>query len=209
MKREPTRKWRLFWYGLLIACTFHAPVILVYAFCITGLGGWVIAGVEFLFLACLMMIGLLALGSILTILLFGNSPVRLALLCGSALYVVTLVPAVLFAKELRMVGFYLAAGRASPIVEAVRRYESDRGGLPADLDALMPTYLDQLPARLPPLRLKSGDGVERDYDGNRWVLEADTSTGVFNWDTWTYLPDQNFPEGGPYERVRDWVYYHE
>lgn len=201
--------------AIAVAVGLHVPQWLVFGYCVTGLGGWKINDVLVLAVT-LLGAGLIVLGSVFMLAIRSNTAASwstpIIVLCGVGLYFATLIPGTWLAWQLRTFGFYLAAGRASPLVEAIRRYEDDTGLPPPDMSALVPNYLAQIPHGLPRLDLISGEAVEREFPGNTWWLEADVSVGVLNFDRWMYLPQENYPASGPsgtYEPVGGWVYYHE
>ncbi len=127
--------------------------------------------------------------------------------------------------EARSLAFEQLAERSRPLVEAIERYERERGAPPPSLDSLVPDYLDEIP----------GTGIEAypeyDYkvfveiadvygqssgrrvaDVSRWELRVDCSIGALNWDVFFYWPTRDYPDaiyGGPIERIADWAYVHE
>ena len=197
---------------LLCAVGLLAPFVLVHAFCLTGLGGWMIAGVEFLLIIPVLASAVLFIISLLILAFRPQSSGALSGLTAAILCVILLVPAVALAHQLRQWGFHLAAERAEPLVQAIHRFERTNHHPPPEWSALIPSHLPALPSGVPPLKLITGAEAERNYYGNSWALVADVGTGVLNWDRFIYLPKQNYPEQGPsgsYQRIRDWAYYHE
>lgn len=193
----------------IIGAAVYLPYLVIHALCIGGTG-WEIAGVEAfaivpiiaLFIALVAVPGLVFQRS--------RRTARGIVLIAGALFLL-FIPTTMLAEWLRMLGFDLAARRAEPLVAAIRAYEHDHATPPPSFQALIPTYIPELPSRLPPLVLLAIND-EESYYGNRWVLEADVGTGFLNWDKFVFLPNQNYPErdeSGWYERIRDWAYYHE
>ncbi len=108
----------------------------------------------------------------------------------------------------RMTAFRWATHRAQPLVAAIERYERENGNPPPDLNALVPQYLDRLPGRLPPFKLV----VTNNYPPNEWILKADVSSGISNWDALLFLPHENYEDfewGGWIRRLDAWGYLHE
>lgn len=113
---------------------------------------------------------------------------------------------------LRMYGFELAAERAEPLIDAIEQYTQDNGAPPDSIAALVPTYLSELPAKLPPVEMVTDPKKLPEYGNNPWALTALASRNLMNWDRFIYFPDQEYPErgfGGGLERVGNWAYVHE
>ena len=195
---------------LVTALVAYGPLILIWSLCIFGVA-WIIAGVE-VFILVPAAASLVALAGLLAAPFkrLRQQAIR-AMVIGGAL-VLLFVPTMVVAGKLRMLGFELAAQRATPLVAAIKAYEKDNGAPPATLQELLPRYLPQLPKRIPPLELITGEAARSEYQGNAWVLVAQVSTGLINWDLFMYFPNQQYPElgyGGAIERVADWAYVHE
>jgi hypothetical protein len=101
--------------------------------------------------------------------------------------------------------------RMMPLVRAIEAYHRDHGTYPESLDALVPAYLDKLPA--------TGMGNYTNYNfyvgsraqhfgGNPWIIEIPVGYGM-NFDQFYYFPLQNYPDGWPYKRMGKWAYYDE
>lgn len=198
--------------ALLVALGLLAPYVLVHAFCITGFGGWMIAGVELLLMLSVVAGVALFITSLVVLSFRRHSSTVHGCIAGVGLYFALIIPSVYLSHELRQLGFSLAAERAAPLVDAIQRFEAANQAPPRALGALVPNYLPQLPSRLPPVELITDADAERNYYGNSWALVADVGTGLLNWDRFVYLPKQNYPQYGPsgwYQRVGDWAYYHE
>ena len=134
--------------------------------------------------------------------------VRLVLLgCWSLLLFVL---SMLGGGALRMHGFALAAERAEPLIAAIERYIADFGAPPSSLTVLVPRHLAALPEGLPPLRIESDPNAT--HSGKKWMLSAPCSSGPLNWDSFVYLPEQDYPAhfyGGSVQRMGKWAYVHE
>lgn len=166
------------------------PLILINVFTLAGHGPWTTSGIEVLLLPILL--GLVV--AILALL------VAVSRRCRAKALATVAVSAGLFSggvagfavgSELRMLAFKSAAGRAAPLVAAVRAYEEKNGAPPSRLELLVPEYLAEMPSRLPPLGIIVGDAASQGYLGNTWALVAKVSSGFVNWDMFIYLPDQN------------------
>ncbi|KAF0245375.1 MAG: hypothetical protein FD180_1690 [Planctomycetota bacterium] len=107
-------------------------------------------------------------------------------------------------------GFSELARNSSPLVSAIRKFETDRGRPPADLEALVAEgYIAAVPAT------PCGCSDYR-YNvksrGNPWTLTVTPPFRGIGSDRFDYWPHQDYPErdlGGRYERIGDWAYYHE
>lgn len=120
-----------------------------------------------------------------------------------------------FGERVRIAAFRDLAGRSAPVVHAIQSYESRHGAPPTDLAALVPEFLPSIPgtgmAAYPNYEYHVGKSAAH-YEGNPWVLEVFTPTGLINFDQFVFFPLQNYPEsgyGGWVERIADWAYVHE
>ena len=106
------------------------------------------------------------------------------------------------------------ARRSQPLIEAIDRFEREHGEPPASLEALVPAYLSSVPgtgmAAYPAYRYRVGQRAER-FGDNAWALEVFTPSGILNFDSFVYYPNQNYQNScmGWVERVGDWAYLHE
>jgi len=117
--------------------------------------------------------------------------------------------------RIRMRAFERLAERSAPLVQAIRKYESDHKYPPDKLADLVPDYLPEIP--------RTGMGAYPEYEyhvgsdiwvctRNKWILKVFTPSGLINFDMFVFFPDGNYPEygfGGYFERVGDWAYCHE
>ena len=97
--------------------------------------------------------------------------------------------------------------------KAIRGYTAAEGHPPPTLDALVPQYIQAIPA--------TGLGAYPDFEyrvgsaappNEEWALLIPTSMGILNWDLLLYLPSERYPAqgwGGSLERVGAWAYVHE
>ncbi len=120
-----------------------------------------------------------------------------------------------WAMSKRMEAFGELAGRLTPLVQAIQRYQQDHGKPPDALEELIPDYIPSVPSTGMPaykeLRYHTGDEA-KDHEDNPWVLTIFCTSGGINFDQFMYFPRQNYPSqgyGGSLERVRDWAYVHE
>lgn len=118
-------------------------------------------------------------------------------------------------SRVRMAAFHGLAQRSTPLLQAIRSYESKYGAPPQDLAALVPEFLPGIPgtgmAAYPNYEYHVGKNAAR-YDGNPWVVGVFTPTGLINFDQFIFYPLQNYPESGcmgRFERIADWAYIHE
>lgn len=114
-------------------------------------------------------------------------------------------------SHVRMCGFRNLAGRSVPLVEAIKKFETDQGRPPSTLEELVPKYLAAVP--------KTGMGAYLEYaylvgeeaqcyEGNPWVLIVHTPRG-YSSDMFVYFPNGNYPEyaySSHLERIEDWAY---
>jgi len=118
-------------------------------------------------------------------------------------------------RMVRRAAFVRLAERSTPLVTAIRAYESKYGAPPPALAKLVPEFLPEVPRtgmRAYPIYRYYAGPVASKCDGNPWVLEVSTPSGGINFDTFIYFPLQNYPKtgyGGYLEPIRDWAYVHE
>jgi hypothetical protein len=203
---------KTFIFAMIAAAPFLWPSILT----VNGTGGWSTAGIELLIFPILFVFIIWLLLSIIRMIQFlarkgqaenegRSSPITLGIVIGGVL-------GIWVGGELRMYGFELAAERAEPLIDAIESYSHDNGKPPATLDALVPNYLIELPAKLPPLEIVTDSQQLSEYGDNPWALTSLVSRWIMNWDRFIYFPDQAYPTrgfGGGLERVGAWAYVHE
>lgn len=201
---------------LIVAIITATPFLWLGILAIKGTGGWSTAGIEFLVLPILLVFLIWVLSSAIRLIRLlvrktpakdkdPRSPIALGIIIGGAL-------GIWVGGELRMHGFELSAERAQPLVEAIELYVSDNGQPPAALSKLVPNYLAELPAKLPPLEIVTDSQTLSEYGDNPWALTALVSRRMLNWDRFIYFPDQAYPAhgfGGSLERMGAWAYVHE
>jgi len=120
------------------------------------------------------------------------------------------------ALAVRTGAFRDLATRLEAVIEAVGRFEAVHHRLPRDLSELVPHFLPDAPSTgmggYPKLRYESGDETRRGFFGNSWVLYLNCPSAPINFDTFIYLPLQNYPGrglGGYLEKLGRWAYVHE
>ncbi|MBM3493462.1 MAG: hypothetical protein FJX72_03945 [Armatimonadetes bacterium] len=201
--------------GLLAAATAIAAACGVEWYVMSPYGDIGAYAVEFA-------VGLTFVGAVLgTLLALGLSLVpglrRVALFAALALgvYAVTLLIGMRLPARVRMHEFGKLAFRSRPLVFAIQHYEAEHGVPPPSLNALAPKYTSRVPGtgiRAYPKYVYATGELAALHEGNRWVLEVSTPSGLLNWDRFVYLPNGKYKEydyGGVVERVRDWGYYWE
>jgi hypothetical protein len=139
----------------------------------------------------------------------------LTVLLASLIFMVVLPAGLKIGFMIRYDAFVRLAQRSQPLISAIRQFEAKYGNPPADLESLVPAFLDEVP--------QTGIGAYPNYEytvasppghleRNPWGLTVKTPVGILGWDIFVYLPDQNYPRtayGGVIERVEGWAYVHE
>jgi hypothetical protein len=101
--------------------------------------------------------------------------------------------------------------RMAPLVEAIESYHRDTGNYPSELNLLLPDYLVKLPdtqmGRYTNYNYYVGERA-RCFFSNPWIIEMHVGHGM-DFDQFYYFPLQNYPKGGPYEKIGKWAYFHE
>jgi hypothetical protein len=180
----------------------YAPMLVWLCLPLTGLGGWSTAGIE-LFVG-FALIGIFQLLVGVPMLLFSRSRGLALLRCGAVLFGGFLA-AHLAGSSARNYAFERAGERAAPLISAITRHYAEVG-MPRSFGSLVPEWLERLPTGLPPLEL-----VSPGYEDNEWMLRASVPSGIFNFDQFVYLPDQNYPQrgwDGSVQRLGRWCYLH-
>lgn len=106
--------------------------------------------------------------------------------------------------------------RAQPLIDAIERYNLDNSQPPQSLADLVPRYIADIPSTglddLPTFHYYFGQEAKSGFAENTWVLTANTSRGVLNFDMMLFFPNQQYPEtgyGGRLEPMGKWAYVHE
>lgn len=135
----------------------------------------------------------------------------LACLCFVALWFVSMVSG----ESLRHRAFVRASHVGDRIVEALSQHKRRTGEYPEDLNALLPTYLDEIPYTgmigYPEFTyLKDHNDLE--IKRGEYELRINCPSGGINFDRFIYWPSEKYPnriQGKPVERIRGWAYVHE
>ena len=117
-------------------------------------------------------------------------------------------------QHLRMEALLKLAERSKPLITAIKLYEQKTGTPPSTLDALVPEYIPNIPA--------VGIGVSSEYHyqlftnsptygDNKWVLQVFGAGQSLSFDTFIYLPMQDYSilHGSQMRRIGDWAYVHQ
>jgi hypothetical protein len=116
--------------------------------------------------------------------------------------------------DARDAAFAVCAVRAQPLVDAISRFEHERGRPPSRLEDLVPAFLAEVPgtglSAYPRFELDRPGGEAR--TAAAWELQVRCSKSFFDFDVFFYWPTQNYPReiyGGWVERIGTWAYVHE
>jgi hypothetical protein len=117
----------------------------------------------------------------------------------------------------RMHALAQLADRSKPLIMAIKNYEQKFGHPPDSLDALVPEFISEIPA--------TGIGSTPEYHymrqtndisfgKNPWSLEVFHAANPLAWDTFIYLPRQNYSElshqyEGQIRKIGDWAYWYQ
>ena len=141
---------------------------------------------------------------------------RALLLLVMALVTFVAIPLGLVAGYcLRMQAFHRLAYRSASLVDAIKKFEIQRGKPPDTLADLVPAFFPRVPSTgmggYPEYNYFTGSAAE-EYGRNRWALDVYAFGPGLKWDRFLYFPDQAYPEtgfSGRLERIGDWAYVHE
>lgn len=125
--------------------------------------------------------------------------------------------ALYFGGEHRDRSFTRVAQTATPVVEAIERFEVEHGNYPRSLEELTPQYLADTPytglIAYPTFtysRRQTSLAEPEFQDG--YELRIECSSGALNFDRFIYWPSGEYPariQGNRIERIGDWAYVHE
>ncbi len=166
---------------------------------------WQMIGAEFVFLGLLISGGLIVLFTLMLVLNVGRILPAAGLLSSAVICGVT-VYSIGSGVSTRTSAFEELTVRMQPVVRAIEQCQEETGTVPGTLGDLVPEYLPELPPNIPAFYLMDD---RNHYQGNEWTLEALVSTGMLNFDTFVYLPAQNYSAFARYEQVGDWGYFYE
>jgi hypothetical protein len=139
--------------------------------------------------------------AVATLWLGGGALVGLLLLIGTSTQMM----------KLRVSSFGRLGEAARPIIQAISRFERERGAVPTNLRELVPAYLPALPAWSTRLKYYAAGQSHVPLYDNPWILKVEAGFGL-GFDSFVYFPTQKYPSslfGGDPERVGAWVYVHE
>jgi hypothetical protein len=110
------------------------------------------------------------------------------------------------ARAVRRLGFKRAAVHMTPLVEAIRQFETDTGRLPHGLYELTPRYLASIREfgvrGCYPLQYTVAGG-NADW---RWQLQAQCPNGMLSLDRFCFHAAGNYEGWGDVERIGAWAY---
>jgi hypothetical protein len=137
----------------------------------------------------------------------------------SLVFLITGIFSMSISGKIRHNAFVKLANNSSELIEAIKQYENQQGVAPETLDNLVPDFLPSIPTTdmgayptYKYYRCEKTDQTETGCFDNPWYLQVDASPGGINFDSFIYLPKQNYPDkgyGGSLERIENWAYVHE
>jgi hypothetical protein len=213
------RTWAGRWGLLLFAAMAQVPSLTLDLMCFTGLA-WGGEGMALWFsladMTSLTAVGLLVIAVLWQVLCLAarrvrpsDAVVRIVLMSWA---ITVCFGTARFGKWMRKEGFVRVAAQAQVVVDAVHDYVASHGRPPSRLSDVRDSIPEAVWSRVPSLHLLSEDISKRRFGGEDWVLVADVSTGILNWDLFYYAPSESYPrsiQGGWVERIGRWAYVHE
>jgi hypothetical protein len=109
------------------------------------------------------------------------------------------------ASEIRRAGFRRAANDMTPLVAAIRRFESDMGRPPRELGELTPQYLSTVHE----FGVRGCRSLEYAAAADlpwRWSLRLDCPNGMFTLDHFFFLATGDYPASDNVERMGEWAF---
>ena len=143
---------------------------------------------------------------------------RIALLAtaGCAIYGVVGWSLFYLASEYRLARFETVAEQSEYLVDAIRRYEIDKGYPPSRFEELVPAYIPDMPrtgmGAYPDFhyRVKKMDSdINNHWFNGPWSLYIDIPLNDKHSEKFIYFPQRDIPdhwEQNIIERVGDWIY---
>jgi hypothetical protein len=110
-------------------------------------------------------------------------------------------------RDIRREGFHRAAMRMTPLVEAIRRFETETGRPPRTLTELTPKYLLSIRdfgvrGCSPPEYSRAGPNADW-----RWQLDLTCPNGLLTLDRFFFRPTGVYPAWQDLERMGEWAYF--
>ncbi len=133
----------------------------------------------------------------------------------AGILIVSILLGFFLCEPVRKVAFQRLAEHSTPLVQAIRSYESRHAMPPSSLADLVPEFLPAIPttgmAAYPHYEYYVGEEASRRYN-NPWALKVWTRRGSIGSTSFMYFPRQNYPlafNGDLIERVADWAHLYE
>lgn len=221
--REPTESWRAAFTGgaapwLWSLALLAGPLILLAHWLAVAPRGTLIF-LELVpipvVLAMLAAFGWLGAGPMLALGSRKHRKTAIACWIFNLIYLVSVLLSLRLGHDIRHRAFEKLAASSQPLVEAIHRFESERGYPPESLGQLVPDYLPNITGTgigaYPDYRYDAAEYARRQGAGD-WMLWVSTSSGGINFDRFVYFPSETYPErgeSGSYELIGRWAYYHE
>jgi hypothetical protein len=101
------------------------------------------------------------------------------------------VPVFIGAHSVHTAALQAAALRTLPVVTAVEAFARDHGRPPQSLAELVPTYLERIPKRIPPIRVVQGPEAQQEFAGNPWALVMEINDPPVHEHVLVYVPSGN------------------
>jgi hypothetical protein len=138
-------------------------------------------------------------------------------LSAGVIYLFIAIAAPLISDQVRMRGFYKLAERSTVLVQAIHRFEKEKGAPPKTLQELVPEYLNLIPITgmggYPTYEYKTGREAHQ-WTDDSWLLYVNTPAGGINFDIFIYLPSRNYQKDnlrydGCSKLIGEWAYIYE
>lgn len=201
---------RSYKYFAVSTALMASPLIIINGLGMMGHGPWSTVGIELLGLPLLLGVITLPVALIVAVIFRRNADARAVAAIAAGIVLGGFVGN-WAGSELRMIAFQMATDRAVAVISAIEAFDQKYGTPPEHLSLLVPEFLGAMPEKLPPLTIAVGDEATSRFRGNRWALTALVSRGLLNWDSFVYLPNQNYADLGAsgMTKLGDWAYLHE
>jgi hypothetical protein len=141
--------------------------------------------------------------------------IALTIILFCSIYFIVAFICMQIGEKIRMHAFHKLAQRSAPLINAIKKFDSDHGRPPRSLNEIVPAYLFEIPhtgiRAYPEYEYYIG-GKAAQYEKNPWILMVFTPSGGIDFDIFIYFPKQNYPkyfDSGWFKRIDDWAYYHE